>query len=59
MNLLKIEKSLVFALTLIRHVKIKAHANPYDKDWHGYFEERMKKEQFVNSWNISKFRHAN
>lgn len=47
------------ATKIIRHVKIKAHANPYDKDWHGYFEERMKKEQFVNSWNISKFRHAN
>ena len=23
-----------------RHVKIRAEANPFDPDWHGYFEER-------------------
>lgn len=46
------------ATKIIRHVKIKVLANPYDKDWQGYFEERRKR-QFVPRRNISKFSHAN
>lgn len=46
------------ATKIIRHAKIKVLANPYDKDWQEYFEERMKR-QFANSRNISKFSHVN
>ena len=32
------------AVAIKRHIKIKAHANPYDPDWEMYFESRMDKQ---------------
>ncbi|MEX2511843.1 MAG: group II intron maturase-specific domain-containing protein [Cyclobacteriaceae bacterium] len=35
------ELPLFEAVKIRRHVKIKSHSNPYDKEWEDYFKDRM------------------
>jgi RNA-directed DNA polymerase len=43
----KITDLLLAAMTkIVRHVKIRADANPYDKDWQEYFSKRLRRKYF-------------
>jgi RNA-directed DNA polymerase len=39
---------------IVRHVKIKSNANPYDPDWEEYFESRSRKKKGNFDWTFAK-----
>jgi len=42
---------------IVRHVKIKGEANPFDPDWNAYFEDRIGRQMGIKEGNRKKLMH--